>query len=99
MRWRALAQTRVTSRRRTPAASGSPRTARIATARIGPKDPVVWSLKAIGHRRAGRTSAPILGSPRGAASAARTRIVEAVHRGQRRALDVAEQTGAAGSSA
>ena len=46
--------------------------AAIVSGRIGPNEPVVWSSKAIVTRASAFTSSRMRGSPRGAASAART---------------------------
>ena len=72
MRCSALAQTRRTWAGVTPVSASSSSTARIATGRIGPNEPVVWSSKAIVTRAPGRTRSRMRGRPRGAASAAPT---------------------------
>ena len=82
---------------RTPASSSS-RTARIATPRIGPNDPVVWSSKAM-VTVGGLTRSRMRGSPSGAASAARTAPSRSVSGGSTPSASLDSRRVAAGSAA
>src|SRR3990170_1074860 len=72
LRWRALAQTRLTFSSETPAAASSSRTASMARRRTGPKDGTVGSSKAMRTESPGFTISPRRGRPSGRASASRT---------------------------
>ena len=94
MRCSALAHTSRTCDADTPAAASSSSTARMATGRIGPNDPVVWSSKAIVTRAPGRARSRSRGRPERRGQRVAHRAVEVGERRERGGRLAGEQAAA-----